>query len=492
MAAQPSGNSPLTPTFQGFISSTMDALILFEACLSGALSHVPRRPHDRERSQLIQSGNVFIYEEHSSGIKRWTDGVPWSPSRILGNFLLYRELDKPFQPGEKKRAMKRNKTEGGVMKPTPTSRSNSISSYGPSTLASPATMAGIENSINGNDTERAYIGSLIDSYQFKENGLIKKTISVLHKGVHHHLVSYYTLEDIKARRLKSVGQTPELANILPRQSLIQSGNFRSPVDDGDLGVLDPMRGLGFTTGMDYMGIPGLPPRSLSIPPAQPFGHSPAWGGVQHYQHSSSYGLPQGMQPAAPNYGQQHLLPHYTYDAGYGPPRPTSYSPIMQNRRHSVVPSTNSTASLGYSTPMMSNGTSLATHGLPAPSYGDMFNASASSAAAESASTGPAGGYGATGTISQSNGAHNIGSSAQHSTAGFDGQLPNGYDNSINRLAMHDFVDPLQDSAGPTFGSTSTSTTPTNLPMGLDHPELSSADQEWNRTVPVLPKNEGDW
>src|SRR5450755_171381 len=101
--------SSLQPTFQGHVNTTHDALLLFEACIRGTLSHIPRRPHDRERNQLVRSGCVFIYEENASGIKRWTDGVPWSPSRILGNFLVYRELERPFPPGEKKRAMKRSK-----------------------------------------------------------------------------------------------------------------------------------------------------------------------------------------------------------------------------------------------------------------------------------------------------------------------------------------------------------------------------------------------
>jgi hypothetical protein len=85
------GAAVLQPTYTGHVSTTNDALILFEACLSGHLNHVPRRPHDRERNSLIRSGCVFIYEENASGIKRWTDGVTWSPSRILGNFLVYRE-----------------------------------------------------------------------------------------------------------------------------------------------------------------------------------------------------------------------------------------------------------------------------------------------------------------------------------------------------------------------------------------------------------------
>src|SRR6195952_5636341 len=123
-----SGGAALQPTFTGHVATTQDALILFEGCLQGHLSHVPRRPHDRERSTLIRSGSVFIYEENASGIKRWTDGVTWSPSRILGNFLVYRELDKPFPPGEKKRAMKKQ-----ARRPSrpgePYARSSDVGSY---------------------------------------------------------------------------------------------------------------------------------------------------------------------------------------------------------------------------------------------------------------------------------------------------------------------------------------------------------------------------
>jgi hypothetical protein len=81
--------SPLVPTYKGHIASTTDALILIEACLLGELNHLPRLPHDHERQDLIKSGNVFIYEEHASGIKGWTDGVSWSSSHISGDFLIY-------------------------------------------------------------------------------------------------------------------------------------------------------------------------------------------------------------------------------------------------------------------------------------------------------------------------------------------------------------------------------------------------------------------
>ncbi|KAF9130027.1 hypothetical protein BGW39_003551 [Mortierella sp. 14UC] len=41
---------------------------------------------------LIIPGSVFVFDEEESGIHRWTDGKIWSPSRICGNFLVYREL----------------------------------------------------------------------------------------------------------------------------------------------------------------------------------------------------------------------------------------------------------------------------------------------------------------------------------------------------------------------------------------------------------------
>jgi hypothetical protein len=104
----------MTPTWTGFVHTTYDALIILEACLLGKLSHIPRRPHDRERPHIIVGGNVFIYEENASGIKRWTDGVTWSPSRIMGNFLVYRELSEPFPAGEKKKAKKRKRSSEEV------------------------------------------------------------------------------------------------------------------------------------------------------------------------------------------------------------------------------------------------------------------------------------------------------------------------------------------------------------------------------------------
>ena len=73
-------------TYTGYVATTNDALILFEACLSGRLYHVRRRPHGRERNSLICSGYVFIYEENISGIKRWDRWSDMEPKSSLTQF----------------------------------------------------------------------------------------------------------------------------------------------------------------------------------------------------------------------------------------------------------------------------------------------------------------------------------------------------------------------------------------------------------------------
>jgi hypothetical protein len=475
----------------------MDALILFEACLRGRIVHVPRRPHDRERSQLIKSGNIFIYEEHSSGIKRWTDGVPWSPSRILGNFLLYRELDKPFQPGEKKRAMKRNKIEGGVNKPTNNPRSHSTNSFGSGALASPVALSVLDNTVN--DADRAYIGSLVDSYQFKENGLIKKTISVQYREVQHHLVSYYNLEDIKSNRLTTPSESGEMAGIVPRGALISSGNFRSPVDDNEFAMADPGTRIYYATGYEYPPMNSTVSRSLSMPSGQVYVHPPAWNNPSQFTPSPTftspnYAISQTLPPPTTTYSHgQQLMPSYSYDTTYGTSsaRPPNYNPmVLTSRRQSTMPSTNGTSQVGYpsmsstdrshvNSTLMTDGVSLATHGLSSNSYmnGDMFGTSAAEAAAESASTNHASSY----SVGHSNGSHNMGNSAHHASTGYEGHLSNGFSGSMGRLALDEFE----------AGLGETDTAPTDIPLAIDA-EPSTVGHEWSNvgTTHIQKREDG--
>ncbi|KAG9502421.1 multidrug transporter [Fusarium musae] len=228
-----SGTTQLRPTYHGYVRDTTDALIIFEACLAGQLLHVPRRPHDRERQNVIKSGSIFVYEEHASGIKRWTDSITWSPSRIMGNYLVYRQLEKPFAPGEKKRAKgkggKSTTQSGGISKP----RQRNALPF----------QQGLEH---GNeypsvpsDEDRQLVGSLVDSYDFKEQGLVKKTISITYNGVPHHLISYYTVEDVKAGLLTSPADDQGLRGVVPRAELTNGQNFRAPIEESIGGAYMP-------------------------------------------------------------------------------------------------------------------------------------------------------------------------------------------------------------------------------------------------------------
>ncbi|KAF9945583.1 hypothetical protein BGZ65_010596, partial [Modicella reniformis] len=190
----------IVETFHGYIETTQDTLLIFEACRRGLLPRICRRLQEKER-RIVQSGTVFVFDERESGIKRWTDGLVWSPSRILGNFLVYRELDK------------RNSGKKDASPIDRASRSSSSSD--------------VESAIEKNK-ERALVGSLTNSYRFKKNGLVKKTMSIVVNGVSQHLISYYSKDDVLAGRLRTPSSVPELASLEISPEFLMKQNFRIP------------------------------------------------------------------------------------------------------------------------------------------------------------------------------------------------------------------------------------------------------------------------
>ncbi|KAG0306953.1 hypothetical protein BGZ97_000569 [Linnemannia gamsii] len=189
----------IVETFHGYMETTQDTLLIFEACRRGLLPRICRRLQEKER-RIVQSGTVFVFDERESGIKRWTDGLVWSPSRILGNFLVYRELDK---------------------------RNSGKKDASPIDRASRSSSSDNETAIEKNK-ERALVGSLTNSYRFKKNGLIKKTMSIVVNGVSQHMISYYSKEDVLSGKLRTPSSVPELATLEISPEFLMKQNFRIP------------------------------------------------------------------------------------------------------------------------------------------------------------------------------------------------------------------------------------------------------------------------
>ena len=102
--------NPDVPPFIGYVETTLNALRLIHAARQGVIPRITRRLNDSERRTMIKSGAVFVFCVQESQIKRWTgeslatyrsnlefvfnvvlvivDGLLWSPSRIVGNFLV--------------------------------------------------------------------------------------------------------------------------------------------------------------------------------------------------------------------------------------------------------------------------------------------------------------------------------------------------------------------------------------------------------------------
>lgn len=155
-------------SYIGYIKTPQDALVVFEACRRGQLNRVQRRLSSKERVH-IRSGSVFAWDEREAGMRRWTDGRTWSPSRVLGSFLTYRELDTKRRP----------------RRPS----SSSSSSLLPMSKAAAAC-------------------------SYKQNGLIKQSFSICTATNQKlHVISYYSKSDVLAGRLKQPTMDPLLSQI---------------------------------------------------------------------------------------------------------------------------------------------------------------------------------------------------------------------------------------------------------------------------------------
>lgn len=78
---------------KGYLRSYEEAFLIVHALRLGFIEPSRERLSLKERED-IRSGNIYVFIENKTLIMRWTDGITWSPSKILGSFLLYKEVPK--------------------------------------------------------------------------------------------------------------------------------------------------------------------------------------------------------------------------------------------------------------------------------------------------------------------------------------------------------------------------------------------------------------
>ncbi|KAG9047065.1 hypothetical protein FS837_003151 [Tulasnella sp. UAMH 9824] len=363
------------PPWVGFLETTEDALLILEAARRRLIPRVTRRLADRER-KLINSGSVFVFEEEESGIKRWTDGFLWSPSRILGNFLLYRETDKrnpdgtpATRPGRSNTTSMPSVSNGGASSllvsedPTPVPYPSGALSRPKDDLAaasggySAAGSSGLDRA-----RERILLGSLTNSQKFKEDGMMKKTFSLTLPNTTqtHHIVSYYKVADVEAGRLRTPSSLPEFAALEISPEFLDKTHFR----------VQPRVEVGEDGRVRFRGETNDEPDSPSPEPPKDLPHSSAAAASHHHpSHGGSNVVVNGVPPPTSHgahhsshpyqrpqshHGSSSAASHYSASvgstnsySGFGPSS-SNYPSAGHHSRQNSISATSTAGSLDYS------------------------------------------------------------------------------------------------------------------------------------------------
>jgi hypothetical protein len=199
----------LGPTFEGYIATELDALILFEECLRGERPLITRRPSPKECEKLVKSGNILIFDLQASQIGKFVDGISWSRNITEGSFRVYQEVSKHLSPSTKKHTVRRKRSID-IGKEADPQHGNYISGLDSGAAASSNSLESTTTtemkSDFPSDEQRKELKRSADSswtagHDFLENGLFKKTMAVKIHDTKLRMVYYYRESDIEHKKL---------------------------------------------------------------------------------------------------------------------------------------------------------------------------------------------------------------------------------------------------------------------------------------------------
>ncbi|KIJ50781.1 hypothetical protein M422DRAFT_245448 [Sphaerobolus stellatus SS14] len=195
-----------TTSFYGFINDHYDALLLVTAARMGLIPRFRRRLDMVEQRTLITSGAIFLWNEEESSMKRWTDGFPWSPSRIQHKFLIYREMAE--------RGSARIRTSARLLRSDPAATEEILDLYDDRRRKAIRNLTG--SLFNQGEFENLLRWSTSGNSRpddvFRRGGLVKKTFTLALPQETWHLVGYYTLEDVLELRFATPKDDPFFKN----------------------------------------------------------------------------------------------------------------------------------------------------------------------------------------------------------------------------------------------------------------------------------------
>ncbi|KAJ3405248.1 hypothetical protein HDU80_001638 [Chytriomyces hyalinus] len=189
-------------TYFGFIATLEDALLVIEGTINGCLPHFAGTASELNHIP-VRSGTVIVVAESSANVRRWKDGIPWSPSRAFGPFLLYRQIE-----------LETSATSSSIPHPKYSARRFN------------SNHAGLEP----NYTQK----TLKPGTRIAPNGLTKRTITLVGSdGGRHRLVSYYEPIDIVDLHQGK----PVCARNFKTKLLEQDKRMKIPSDDPALNAM---------------------------------------------------------------------------------------------------------------------------------------------------------------------------------------------------------------------------------------------------------------
>ncbi|KZW02570.1 hypothetical protein EXIGLDRAFT_829105 [Exidia glandulosa HHB12029] len=204
-----------------YIRDVYDVVAILNAWHNRLVPECTRRLKDSEKHLYIRSGWWVIFPVDLCGVNRWTDTHKWSPSRVQGNFFIYRQIDAPRSRQARKlishpynRAARDVRLSAGRSRVQQhSSGESSSSSYSDDEWAN-------------REFDRTIVSSWTDNTAFTKDGICKKTFALVYQGRDYRIISYYNPDDAQSGALPRASEVPLYANLETDPEMLAQAQYR--------------------------------------------------------------------------------------------------------------------------------------------------------------------------------------------------------------------------------------------------------------------------